>query len=305
MSILFEALSYTFFTSYGLGYSLYYTTPLIFTGLSAAVCFQAGFFNIGAEGQLLWGSISIVAIAALFPALSPVPAFISAFLAAWVAGSLWASLAGYFKARRNSHEVLTTLLLNFIAAFAINYFVLYSFKNPDSQSAETFVLPSSFWLKPILFPLTPVNLSLLIAVLSALLIYFYLYRTSSGLELRAMGLNRRATQMAGVSFFRKTSLVFGISGGIAGLVGLNEVMGNEHKLVEGFSAGYGFTGIAVALLARNHPLWILPSSLFFGFLQTFSRELEFFSDHISKEFSWIIQGLLILFVSIKKRPFHD
>lgn len=301
MNVFFQALSFTFLTPYGIGYSLFYTTPLIFTGLSAALCFQAGLFNIGAEGQLLWGSIAIVALASLFPDLPPALAFFSAAISAGVFGGIWAGVAGYLKATRQIPEVLTTLLLNFVAVFAINYLVLYPFKNPDSQSAESFVLPTPFWLNPIFSPTTPVNWSLPGAIFCAGLVYFILYRTAWGLEIRSWGINSRASQMAGISRLKTTVFVFVFSGALAGLVGLNEVLGNEHKLVEGFSSGYGFTGIAVALLARNHPLWVIPSALFFGVLQTFSHELEFYGDNISKEFSWILQALLILVVSIKRK----
>lgn len=299
LTILKQAFEHTFFTPFGIGYTLFYTTPLILTGLSVAVCFHAGLFNIGAEGQLLWGALSIAALAHFFPDLSRWWALPISFLVAAFCGGVWGLLPGYFKAKRGTHEVITTILLNFIAVFCVNYLVLYPLKNPESQAAETSVLPLAYQLHTLWFPTTPVNGSLIISLILSIGIYFYLFRTSSGFELRTMGASTRAALFSGVSISKRMIWVFFLSGALSGLVATNDVLGNEHKLIEGFSPGYGFTGIAVALLARNHPMGIIFSSLLFGSLQTFSRELEFFSENISKEISLILQALLIVVISAR------
>jgi len=299
-TVLFEALYNTFFTSFGLGYTLFYSTPLIFTGLSVALCFHAGLFNIGAEGQLLWGSIAVVALGHWLPEIPwylavPLGIFVSA-----VAGALVGFVAGYFKAFRGSHEVVTTLLLNFISQYWVSYLILYRFKNPFNQASETELISNHYWIPAIsFFPTTPVNSALFIAIVSSVLVYYYLFHTVSGFELRTMGTNKKAAQFAGISIRYRTLSVFVISGALAGLVGVNEVMGSEHKVIEGFSPGYGFTGIAVALLARNNPLGIVFSALLFGSLQNTARELEFLSENISKEVSLVIQAVLIAFVAYR------
>jgi simple sugar transport system permease protein len=299
LNSLTEALKYTFFNRFGLGYTLFYTTPLIFTGLSVALCFHAGLFNIGAEGQLLCGAISVVALAKVFPNLPTGLAIPLAFTVSALAGALWGFLPGFFKAWRGTHEVITTILLNFIALSFVNYLILTPFKNPESQSAETSVLPAGYRLQTLWFPTTPVNASLVVAIAIALAVYVFLFRTSFGFELRTMGQSPRAAVFSGVSISKRTMSVFVISGALAGLVATNDILGNEHKLIEGFSPGYGFTGIAVALVARNHPIGIIFSSFLFGSLQNFSRELEFFTQNISKDVSLIVQGVIIILVSTR------
>lgn len=308
-TVLTEALKYTFSNQFGIGYSLFYTTPLILTGLSVAFCFHAGLFNIGAEGQLLWGAVAVAVIAHLFPGLPSILAIPLSFLVAALFGGLWGMIPAYFKVKRGTHEVITTILLNFISLCIANYLILYVLKNPESQAAETPVLPEAFRLNTLWFPTTPVNGSLLVAILIAFWSYYYLYFTPSGFELRTMGASHRAALFAGVPTSKRTLSVFFISGCLAGLVATNDVMGNEHKLIEGFSPGYGFTGIAVAIMAKNHPLGIILTSFLFGSLQNFSRELEFFSENITKEMSLILQALLIILISTRsfwtRRRKHD
>lgn len=299
LSVLVDALNYTFFNPFGIGYTLFYTTPLIYTGLAVALCFHAGLFNIGAEGQLLIGAIAVTTLANTFPNLSSWIALPLCFVTAGIFGGIWGLVPGYFKAKRGTHEVITTLLLNFIALFLTNYLILYPLKNPDSQAAETRVLPMAFQLDTLWFSTTPVNASLIFAILISVAVYVYLFRTPAGFELRTMGASPQAALFSGISISKRTISIFCLSGALAGLVATNDVLGNEHKLVEGFSPGYGFTGIAVALLAKNNPLGIIFSSLLFGSLQNFSRELEFFSENISREVSLLIQAFLIIIISTR------
>ena len=294
---LISAFQYTFFNSFGLGYTLYYATPLIFTGLSVALCFHCGLFNIGAEGQLLWGSIGIVAVSSLFPNLGSWVAIPLGIMAAGLWGGLWGLIPGFLKSRFGSHEVLTTIVLNFIASYLVSYCILHPFKTTTNQAAETFIISVPYWIPNIWFATTPFNISFFLALCCSVAVYLLLSRTVFGFELKAMGSNPRAARFAGIPIAKRMVQVFFLSGFLSGLVGTNEVMGAEHKVIEGFSPGYGFTGIAVSLLARNSPLAIVISSLFIGALQNLSRELEFFGNHISKEYSLVLQAILILLVA--------
>ncbi|MCB0406396.1 MAG: ABC transporter permease [Bdellovibrionales bacterium] len=300
--VLLEALQGTLFTSFGLGYTLFYATPLIFTGLAVAVCFHCGLFNIGAEGQLYLGSVGIVIIGSLFPNLPGVIALVVGIAAAFLFGGFWGGLAGFLKAKRGSHEVIVTILLNFIGIALVNYLILYPLRNQTVQNPETVEVSSTYFLPTLfdsmgLFESTPVNLALFLAVLTALAAFFFLFRTAWGYELRAVGASNRASEFAGISVSRNMMLAMFLGGGLAGMVGINEVMGHQHKLVEGFSPQYGFTGIAVALLARNHPIGILLSAVLFGALHNSAREIEFLSDKVSKELSLVLQALIIAFVA--------
>ncbi len=305
--VLAKALGTTLFTDFGLGYTLYYATPLIFTGLSVAVAFHCGLFNIGAEGQLYLGTIAVVALASVFPNLPWPIAFPMGIAISALVGGVWGGAVGVLKAKRGSHEVIVTILMNFIAIFLVDYAILYLFKDPDIQGPETITVNAGYhlpllndmahWVGLDLFHSTPVNFALLIAIACAGLCYLFLFFTTYGYELRSVGQSPTAARFAGISVSKNTIVAFFLSGGLAGLVGVNEVMGYQHKVVEGFSPGYGFTGIAVALLARNHPLGLIFSALLFGALQNSARELEFESEKVTKELSLVLQGMLIAFVA--------
>lgn len=312
-SILLEAFYNTYFTHFGLGYTLFYATPLIFTGLSVAVAARCGLFNIGAEGQLYIGSVALTFIATNI-SLPPTLAIIVAMLAACLGGALWGGIAGFLKSKMGSHEVIVTILLNFIAYSLTDYSILYIFKNPAVQNPESNEIHSEFVL-PLLsdltakmgletFATTPVNTTLFIAVLSAFLVHLFLFRTKRGYELRAVGFNPKSSQFAGIKVSKNTLLAFILAGSLTGGVAINEVMGHQHKLIQGFSVEYGFTGIAVALLARNNPIGILFSAFLFGSLHNASREMEFLSEKVTKELSLVLQALMIGFVA-SERALND
>jgi general nucleoside transport system permease protein len=305
--LLFKSVEKTLFTSFGLGYALFYSTPLVFTGLAVAMSFQCGLFNIGAEGQLYVGSVCLIAFAALLPNCPAIVAIPSAIGASMLGGAVWGGIAGFLKAKRGSHEVIVTIMLNFIGLSLVDYLILYRFKSIDTPNPETNLLPSGYqiWTLADIFQKfglawltsTPANVSLVIAIAASLACWICLRGTTFGFELRSVGKNPRASQYAGISVSKNTILALALSGALAGLVGVNEIMGYQHRLIQGFSPLYGFTGIAVALLARNHPLGILFSAFLFGVLTNSTRELEFLSDKVSKELSFVLQGLLIALVS--------
>ncbi|MBI1861083.1 MAG: ABC transporter permease [Deltaproteobacteria bacterium] len=307
---LWEALRASL-SSEGLGYTLFYATPFVFTGLSVAVSFHCGLFNIGAEGQLYMGTLAVIATATALPHLPPGLAIPLGILAAGLGGASWGCLAGMLKAWRGSHEVIVTILLNFVAYSIVDYSILYLYRDPVSQSPETLKIPGTFSLNTFdellspfsvsLFRSTPANLSLVLGIIVALAVGFFLFRTRWGFELRTVGANARVARFAGMNSALSTILALSLSGGLAGLVGVNEVMGHEHRFIQGFSPGYGFTGVAVALLGRNHPVGVICSALLFGLLHNMSREIEFATTHVSKELSLVIQAIIVL--AVATQPF--
>jgi simple sugar transport system permease protein len=301
--VLLDAFHTALFTDFGLGYTLFYTTPLLLTGLSVAVCFRCGLFNIGAEGQLYFGSLTLMWSALFFPGLHPLLAIPFGIFMAALGGAFWGGIAGILKAKRGSHEVIVTILLNFLAYALCNYWILYPLHNPQSQNPETVNVASPYYFTKLselanffgfsLFQNTPVNLTLFLAVLLAVCLYYFLFHTPRGFALRAVGANPRASLFAGIAVNGQVVFAMVLGGAFAGLVGVNEVMGHQHKVIEGFSPQYGFTGIAVALLARSHPIAVIASALLFGFLHNSARELEFLSNKVTKELAIVIQGVLI------------
>jgi simple sugar transport system permease protein len=247
------------------------------------------------------GSLGIIAASNLFPGISRWLALPMGIGCAALFGGGWGFIAGICKAKRNSHEVIVTILLNFIAYSIVDYSILYLYKDISSQAVETVIVPQSYWLPRLDSPplgisvlqTTPANISVLLALIACVLVWVLIYKTSTGFELRAVGENPRAARFHGISITRNTVLALTLSGALSGLVGLNEVMGHEHRLIQGFSPQYGFTAIAVALIARSHPLFIPFSAFLFGWLHNMSREIEFASDVLSKELVLVLQAVLI------------
>ncbi|MFM8314096.1 MAG: ABC transporter permease [Deltaproteobacteria bacterium] len=306
-SILWEAFTSTFFNSFGLGYTLYYTTPLILTGLSVSLCFHAGLFNIGSEGQLHLGAVAVIALAFFFPNLPWFFAIPCGILVAGLAGGFWGWIAGFLKAKRGSHEVIVTILLNFIAITGVNYLILYPFKNHSVQNPETIAISKPFFIPRLseltgyfgseIFRTTPVNFTLFFSVLVAIALHLFLFHTSRGYEFRAMGQNSSAAKFNGVNLSRNVLIAFFLGGALSGFVGVNEIMGFQHKLIEGFSPQYGFTGIAVALMARNRPLGVILAALLFGSIHNGAREIEFLSEKITKEISIVMESILVILIA--------
>lgn len=280
------------------GLTLFYATPLIFTGLSVAVAFHAGLFNIGAEGQLTVGALAGAAVGASWPQLPAPWAPVLAGLACFLAGMIWGAIPGWLRARRGSHEVINTIMLNFIAAGLTSYVALYLLKNPDSQNPETRAIGAGYLLPQFeLFGSLPLTLALPLALFIAFLVWLWLWRTTPGFELRATGQNEAAARTAGIDTGRVSIIALAVAGGLAGLVGVAEVLGNAGKFKVGFSPEYGFVGIAVALLGRNHPAGIIPAALLFAALHKGAADLDFETEHVTRELSLVLQGLILLCVA--------
>jgi len=280
-------------TGYGLGQTLFKATPLIFTGLAVALGFRAGLFNIGVEGQLYLGGLAAaltgVALAGL-PAVFLLPL---ALLAAAAAGAAWGAIPGVLKARFGAHEVINTIMLNFIA-FALASFIGRFVFEPATVRTATVGAGAEIARLAVLLPAlrgSPVNLSLLLALLVAAGTNLLLFGTRLGYELRAVGLNATAAEYGGVSIGRTQVVAMALSGALAGLGGVNFVLGYKHYFELGFSAGAGFLGIAVALLGRNHPVGVVVAALFFGALSYGGLVIN---QQVPKELVEVLQALVIL-----------
>ncbi len=287
-----------FGSGYDLGLTLFYTTPLIFTGLSVAVAFQAGLFNVGAEGQLVVGALGAAVVGGLWPGVPAPAAPLLAGLAALLGGSFWGAIAGWLRARRGSHEVITTIMLNFVAAGLTSYVALYPLRNPDSQNPETRPVGPGYLISQFgIFSGAPVSLALPLAVVAAGLVWVLVWRTGLGFELRAVGQGEAAARAAGIDAGRIRIIAMALAGGLAGLVGVGEVLGNAGKFRVDFSPEYGFIGIAVALLGRNHPAGVLAAALVLGALHKGAASLDLETEHITREVSLLLQALILLCVS--------
>lgn len=288
---------------YDFGITLFYATPLIFTGLSVAVVFHAGLFNIGAEGQLNLAALGTAAAALAFPWL---PSWLAPFFAlacGCAVGAFWGWIPGWLRTRRGSHEVINTIMLNFVAAAITSWVVTGFLQNPESQNPETRVIAPAYFLRswdPVarLFGDAPVSLAFPVAVLVALGVWVFLWRTPFGFELRACGANEDAAETAGIDVARTRQWAFALAGALAGCVALGEVLGSSGRFRLGFSPDYGFIGIAVALLARNNPIGIIFSALLFGALHKGAADLDIETEHVTRDLSLVIQALVILCVSV-------
>lgn len=295
LKILFNG---AFGSRYDFGLTLFYSTPLIFTGLSVAVAFQAGLFNIGAEGQLTLGALAAAVVGASWPNVWRPLAPLLAALAAVGAGAIWGAIPGWLRAKRGSHEVINTIMMNFIAAGLASYVALYLFKNPESQNPETRAIGAGYNISHFaIFSGAPVSAALPLALITAALVWVFMWRTVLGFELRAVGQNEAAARAAGIDTGRLRIIALSLAGGLAGLVAVGEVLGNAGRFRVGFSPEYGFIGIAVALLGRNQPLGVVAAALLFGALHKGSAELDLESEHVTRELSLVLQALVILSVS--------
>ncbi|MDY0870618.1 ABC transporter permease [Dongia rigui] len=302
IAILIEG---AFGSGYGWGYTLYYATSFIFTGLAVAVAFHAGLFNIGGEGQAYIGGLGAGVVALACDGFLPAPLLVPlAILAAAGFGAAWAIVPAYLQAHRGNHIVITTIMFNFLAASLMVYLLVDVFRDPGQMSTQSRTFTENATLPEmatvfawfgIKMSSTPLNLSLIWALICCVLVEIFIWRSRLGYEIRATGLAPRAAIYAGIKPGRIVMIAMAISGALAGSVGVNEILGVQHRLLLDFVAGAGFTGIAVALMGRNHPFGIVLASLLFGALYQGGAELAFEIPTITREMIITIQGLIILF----------
>lgn len=291
----------------GIGYTLFYATPLIFTGLAVAVAMRAGLLNIGAEGQLTLAAFAAAWAGITFagaPAFLLIPICIAA---AVLAGAFWGAVPGVLKARFGAHEVITTIMLNFVAVAIASYFTEYHYKKPGDALLQTVPIADAAQIPrfgkfiPNFPERIPLSVAFLLALAMCVAVAIFLKRTRWGYEIRATGANPDAAEYGGISTPRQIVLAMALSGGLAGLVAVSEVLGYRYRYYDGFSAGYGFTGIAVALLGRNRPLGVLFAALLFGALLRGGLFVDIFTEKVSKDLIFVLQALIILFVAIGAR----
>ena len=287
-----------FGTRVNLASTLVKTVPLLLTGLSVAIAFRAGLFNIGGEGQLYAGAVGAAWIGATDLSLSAPLHLTLTLIVGVCAGAVWGGAAGWLKARRGVHEVINTIMLNYIAIYSVDYLV----RGPLSAGTHTTRsrdLQASAKL-PVLWDTPPIEVSL--AILLALFVcfcaYWLLFRTPFGFDFRAVGQGAEAAESVGISSDRISIIAMCLAGSVAGLAGCFEITGLHHKLYAQFSPGYGFDGIAVALLGRSHPIAVIPAALLFGALRTADRWLQL-SAGVPKDIVIIIQAITILAVGLK------
>jgi general nucleoside transport system permease protein len=303
-----------FGSGYNIGFTLFYATNFIFTGLSVAVAIHCGLFNIGSEGQAYVGGFGVAIVCLMLDAWLPWYAIMPvAILGGAFFGASWALIPAYLQAKRGSHIVITTIMFNFIAA-AIMTWLLTGWLKPMGQMApETRMfadgahLPKLGWILS-MFGLdissAPLNISFLVALVACFLVWLLIWRTRFGYEVRTTGLNPNAAIYAGIPQARTIILTMLISGGLAGMMALNPLMGEQHRLNLDFVAGAGFVGIAVALMGRNHPVGIIFAAILFGMLYQGGAELAFEMPKISRDMIVVIQGLVILFAGALENMFR-
>ncbi|OIQ45069.1 MAG: sugar ABC transporter permease [Roseobacter sp. MedPE-SW] len=291
-------------SSYGWGYTLYYATNFMFTGLAVAVAAHAGLFNIGGEGQAMLGGLGVAMVCLFIPWPHWTLALLFATLGAGLFGAAWAAIPAYLQAKRGSHIVITTIMFNFIAAAVLNYMLVNVLKPASSMDpasarfSEAVHLPS---LHELLAPLgiafsksAPANVSLLVAIVACLAVWLLIWRTSLGFEIRSFGKSEAGARYAGISPVKITIIAMMISGALAGMMAINNVMGEAERLVLNATEGAGFIGIAVALMGRNHPFGVFLAAILFGFLYQGGAELALWTK-IPRELIVVIQALVILF----------
>ena len=313
-----EALKWMVYGAFGyseaLGYTLYYSTNFIFTGLAVAVAFQARLFNIGGEGQAYIGGLGVGLVCLTLDSWLPAWLILPLALVASAGfGAAWAFIPGYLQATRGSHIVITTIMFNFIASALMVYLLVNVLIQPGSMSPESryFADGVGLWKMDEFLAFfgfdiagSPLNVSFFLALLCAFGVYLLIWRTTLGYEIRTFGLSPSAARYAGISHKNTTIICVCISGALAGMLGINEITGVNQRLLLDFTAGAGFTGIAVALMGRNHPFGILLAALLFGALTQGGADLAFEMPKLNRDIVVVLQGLIILFSGALAYMFH-
>lgn len=289
----------------GIGYTLYYATTFVFTGLAVAVAVHGGLFNIGGEGQAVLGGLGAGLVALWWSDVLPAPLMLPLMvLAAMAFGAAWAAVPGALQAWRGSHVVITTIMFNFIASALLAWLMVNVLKEPGNMTVESRAFADSAhmpgvhevlgWLG-IEWPQSPLNLSVVIAVVAAVGVWAYLWKSGPGYALRAVGFSASAAMYGGIAPPRQVVRAMALSGALAGLVGVNEIAGVHGRLLLDYVAGAGFAGIAVSLIGRNHPLGIWLAAILFGALYQGGAEIAFEVSGFSRDMVFTLQGLIVLF----------
>ncbi len=303
-----------FGTGNGIGYTLYYATNFIFTGLAVAIAFHAGLFNIGGEGQASVAGVGVAIVCLSFDSILPWwLTYPIAILGAAAFGAGWALIPAWLQAYRGSHIVITTIMFNFIAASLMVYLLVNVLKAGGQQAPETRIfaeggrLPSLAWLLNLVgIPVrrTPLNITFILALIASFGVWVLIWRTRLGYEIRTMGHSPKAARYAGIGEKRIIIIAMLISGALAGLMALNPIMGAQGRMQLNFVGGAGFVGIAVALMGRSHPVGIILAAILFGMLYQGGAEIAFEMPNITREMIVVIMGLVIFFAGAMEHMFR-
>ena len=288
-----------FSSSFGLTETLVRTTPLLLTGLGIIISFRSGVLNIGGEGQILIGAIAAAGVALKFETLPSLILFPLVLLSGAAAGGIWGGIAGFLKARLNVNEILSTVMLNQIAAQLYLLLIRGILIDPQEVAygtgvPQTALVPSAVWMSR-LIPGTRLNTGFILALVLAVAVYVLLMKTTVGYRLRAVGAGPEAAKYAGINVPFYMVLSMFLAGALAGLAGTVEVLGVHHRALEDISAGYGFSAIVAALFGRLHPIGVIPASILFGAL-ILGADMMQRAVSIPAAIVMVIQGFIILFV---------
>ena len=300
LQAIWTIISGAFGSPYNIGYTLYYSTNFIFTGLAVAIAAHAGLFNIGGNGQAYVAGLGAAGVALALDQTHWLLVMPLAMIAAAICGGFWAFIPGWLQAKRGSHVVITTIMFNFIAAAIMVYMLNRVFKPPELMGPESRVIAEAGRVPQLqefigFFARTPVNLMLIVGILALIGVYVLLWHTKFGFALRTLGHNPTASLYAGMSNSRLIMITMTLSGVLASMVAVNEVLGVQARLTLDFVADAGFVGIAVALMGRNHPIGIALAAVLFGALYQGGGELQFVMPGLTREVVVVIQALVILF----------
>ena len=294
---LFEGAIGNPFVSIGpISETLLRATPLIFAGLAVALGFRAGLFNIGAEGQIYIGALFATGVGISFTGMPLILHLPLSVAAGFVGGALWGFIPGILKARAGAHEVITTIMLNYVSYLIVDLALRQPFyQRPDrSDPVSKFIDPSA--VLPQLLSGQRVHLGLILALLAAVAVWWLLFRSTKGFEFRAVGLNPSGARYAGMNISRTVVLTMMISGGLAGLAGASEILGTNLRLTPGFSPHWGFDAIAIALLGASRPVGVVGAAILFGALRAGATPMQA-STGIPIDLVVVIQGLVIMFIA--------
>ncbi len=289
----------------GVSQMIYRATPYFFTAMALSFAFKAGLFNIGAEGQMFIGGIAMAWVGFTFTGVPFPILFILALLAGFLGGAFWGAIPGYLKVKRGAHEVITTIMLNFVAIAMVQYLVQNHFMNPDwgiphtPKVAKGAYAPSLSKVLPWFPEGTRANIMFIVVIITAILALILLQRTELGYEIRATGLNPSSAEYAGINISSRSIMTMAISGGFAGMATANFILGpGSHYFLKSEYGGIGFSGIAVGLLGRNNPLGIILAAILFGFLENGALGVQLYFPNVPRQIVEIMQAIILIVLVI-------
>jgi riboflavin transport system permease protein len=282
---------------YYLGNMLNAAAPLILTGLGISFAFKSSMFNLGGEGQVYVGGLAATAVCLMIPGMSGIIGIPLSLAAALGAGALVAGLSGYFKYKWKTDELISTFLISNALIFIVDNMITGVLHDPESSLLVSRKIAEQFWFLKILLP-SNLNISILFILLLAILAYFYLYKTHQGYEMRITGLSPEFARYGGINVKKYFLIPMLLSGGLHGLAGAVSVLGTQHMLFKGFSGGMGWNGIAVALIARNHPIAVIPAALFFAYIEAGAKSAMINSD-VTMEIAAVVQAVVFYLITAK------